>query len=69
MTLDMQLALVGALGANSTTLDLYLIDSGCTTSIIADGHLLSNFRRVAPVVIRCLTGDKTYNWTATLTLP
>lgn len=69
MTLDMQLALVGALGANSTTLDSYLIDSGCTTSIIADGRLLSNFRRVAPVVIRGLTGDKTYNWTATLTLP
>eukprot|EP00961_Rhodomonas_salina_P196257 2648976-Rhodomonas_salina.2 len=52
-----------------TTIDAYLIDSGCTTSIIADGRLLSDFRLVNPVNIRGLTGDITYTWMATLTLP
>eukprot|EP00961_Rhodomonas_salina_P021102 284136-Rhodomonas_salina.1 len=50
-------------------MDSYLIDSGCTTSIIADPRLLSDFCRVHPVNIRGLTGNKTYDWTATLTLP
>eukprot|EP00961_Rhodomonas_salina_P053132 712667-Rhodomonas_salina.1 len=54
-----------------TMIDTYLIDSCCTTSIIADCRLfkLSDFRRVSPINIRGLTGDKTYTWMATLTLP
>eukprot|EP00961_Rhodomonas_salina_P215014 2904075-Rhodomonas_salina.2 len=69
MTTTQQTALVGALGTNSSTMDSYLIDSCCTTSIIADPRLLSNFRCVPPVNIRGLTGDKSYTWKATLTIP
>eukprot|EP00961_Rhodomonas_salina_P229324 3099227-Rhodomonas_salina.2 len=50
-------------------MDSYLIDSSCTTSIIADPRLLSNFRRIPPVNIRGLTGNKSYTWKATLTIP
>eukprot|EP00961_Rhodomonas_salina_P025942 350508-Rhodomonas_salina.1 len=50
-------------------MDSYLIDSGCTTSIIADPQLLSDFHCVHPVSIQGLTGNKTYDWTAMLTLP
>eukprot|EP00961_Rhodomonas_salina_P205736 2776940-Rhodomonas_salina.1 len=62
-------AFYGAFSTNSSTMDSYLIDSRCTMSIIADPQLLSDFRRVHPVTIQGLTGDKTYDWTATLTLP
>eukprot|EP00961_Rhodomonas_salina_P216590 2925813-Rhodomonas_salina.2 len=50
-------------------MDSYLINSCCTTSIIADPHLLSNFQCVPLVNIRGLTGDKSYMWKATLTFP
>mmetsp|Transcript_57331 Transcript_57331/g.117328 ORF Transcript_57331/g.117328 Transcript_57331/m.117328 type:complete len:1978 (-) Transcript_57331:6636-12569(-) len=56
-------------GLNSSTLDSYLVDSGCTTSIIADIRFLTDFKRIPPVSVTGLGGRKSYNWTATLTLP
>eukprot|EP00286_Rhodomonas_abbreviata_P014033 CAMPEP_0181339602 /NCGR_PEP_ID=MMETSP1101-20121128/29358_1 /TAXON_ID=46948 /ORGANISM="Rhodomonas abbreviata, Strain Caron Lab Isolate" /LENGTH=1796 /DNA_ID=CAMNT_0023450611 /DNA_START=148 /DNA_END=5539 /DNA_ORIENTATION=+ len=56
-------------GLNSSTLDSYLLDSGCTTSIIADTRFLSDFKRIPTVSVSGLAGNKQYNWTATLTLP
>mmetsp|Transcript_68603 Transcript_68603/g.143115 ORF Transcript_68603/g.143115 Transcript_68603/m.143115 type:complete len:1720 (-) Transcript_68603:7252-12411(-) len=56
-------------GANSSTLDSYLLDSGCTTSIVADTRFLSDFKRISPVRVDGLAGNKTYNWKATLTIP
>mmetsp|Transcript_62736 Transcript_62736/g.130405 ORF Transcript_62736/g.130405 Transcript_62736/m.130405 type:complete len:226 (-) Transcript_62736:1954-2631(-) len=56
-------------GLNSSTLDSYLLDSGCTTSIIADIRFLSDFRRIPTVSVSGLAGNKQYNWKATLTLP
>eukprot|EP00286_Rhodomonas_abbreviata_P028108 CAMPEP_0181313458 /NCGR_PEP_ID=MMETSP1101-20121128/14257_1 /TAXON_ID=46948 /ORGANISM="Rhodomonas abbreviata, Strain Caron Lab Isolate" /LENGTH=1511 /DNA_ID=CAMNT_0023420409 /DNA_START=376 /DNA_END=4908 /DNA_ORIENTATION=+ len=54
---------------NSSTLYNYLLDSGCTTSIISDTRFLSNFKRIPSTNVTGLGGNKTYNWTATLTLP
>mmetsp|Transcript_60528 Transcript_60528/g.124585 ORF Transcript_60528/g.124585 Transcript_60528/m.124585 type:complete len:505 (+) Transcript_60528:1524-3038(+) len=56
-------------GLNSSTLDSYLLDSGCTTSIITDTRFLSDFRRIPTVSVSGLAGNKQYNWKATLTLP
>jgi len=57
------------MGLNSSTLDNYLLDSGCTTSIISDVRFLSNFKRIHSTSVTGLGGAKSYNWTATLTLP
>jgi len=56
-------------GLNSSTLDSYLLDSGCTTSIIADTRFLTDFKRIPTVIVNGLGGTKSYNWTATLNLP
>jgi len=56
-------------GLSSTTLTAYLIDSGCSTSIITDSKHLHNIRPMIPVSIAGLSGYKTLYLKADLHLP
>mmetsp|Transcript_62677 Transcript_62677/g.130290 ORF Transcript_62677/g.130290 Transcript_62677/m.130290 type:complete len:366 (-) Transcript_62677:966-2063(-) len=56
-------------GMTSSALKHYLLDSGCSTSIIADTHYLINIRPMAPTHVKGLTGVKTLDLQADLHLP
>eukprot|EP00286_Rhodomonas_abbreviata_P021100 CAMPEP_0181305828 /NCGR_PEP_ID=MMETSP1101-20121128/9952_1 /TAXON_ID=46948 /ORGANISM="Rhodomonas abbreviata, Strain Caron Lab Isolate" /LENGTH=1956 /DNA_ID=CAMNT_0023411799 /DNA_START=677 /DNA_END=6547 /DNA_ORIENTATION=+ len=60
-------AFVSGFTANSTT--TYLVDSGCTTSIICDPRFLRNYERMNTVSVAGLAGNKEYKWKAELHLP
>mmetsp|Transcript_62397 Transcript_62397/g.129588 ORF Transcript_62397/g.129588 Transcript_62397/m.129588 type:complete len:880 (-) Transcript_62397:340-2979(-) len=56
-------------GLSSTTLTNYLVDSGCSTSIITDSTYLTNVRPMIPVQIAGLSGYKVIYLRADLQLP
>mmetsp|Transcript_61737 Transcript_61737/g.127622 ORF Transcript_61737/g.127622 Transcript_61737/m.127622 type:complete len:569 (+) Transcript_61737:1829-3535(+) len=62
-------ALSASFGMTTSTLNHYLLDSGCSTSIIADTQYLRNIRPMMPVTIRGLTGTKVLDLQADLHLP
>mmetsp|Transcript_60338 Transcript_60338/g.124004 ORF Transcript_60338/g.124004 Transcript_60338/m.124004 type:complete len:631 (-) Transcript_60338:626-2518(-) len=53
---------MAGLTANSTT--TYLVDSGCTTSIICDTRFLRNFQLIGSASVAGLSGSKLYTWQA-----
>ena len=63
------LALATNIGATSSALQNYLIDSGCSTSIISDTKYLHNIRPCTPVHVKGITGVKTLTIRADLHLP
>mmetsp|Transcript_61225 Transcript_61225/g.126463 ORF Transcript_61225/g.126463 Transcript_61225/m.126463 type:complete len:1000 (-) Transcript_61225:457-3456(-) len=62
-------ALATNFGATTSALHKYLINSGCSTSIISDTRHLQNIRPCIPVHVRGLTGVKTLVLRADLHLP
>jgi len=63
------LTATNAFGLSSTTLTNYLVDSGCSTSIITDSTYLTNVRPMLPVQIAGLSGYKILYLRADLHLP
>ena len=49
--------------------DTYLLDSGCTNSIVCSQTYLVNLREMQPKTVKGLTGYKTYKWQGDLRLP
>ena len=62
-------ALACNIGATASALQMYLLDSGCSTSIICDTKYLRNVRPSIPVHVRGLVGVKTIVMLADLYLP
>jgi len=63
------LTATNSFGLSSTTLTNYLVDSGCSTSIITDSTYLTNVRPMMPVQIAGLSGYKILYLRADLHLP
>mmetsp|Transcript_61727 Transcript_61727/g.127549 ORF Transcript_61727/g.127549 Transcript_61727/m.127549 type:complete len:355 (+) Transcript_61727:222-1286(+) len=62
-------ALATNIGITASALQTYLIDSGCSTSIIEDTQYLLNIRLCIPVHVKGICGVKTLVMSADLHLP
>eukprot|EP00961_Rhodomonas_salina_P245156 3312729-Rhodomonas_salina.1 len=60
---------MAAFGISGTTADTYCIDSGCTRAICCNSRYMRNLRRVEPVLVKGLTGYKSYDIVGDLYFP
>eukprot|EP00961_Rhodomonas_salina_P075994 1020216-Rhodomonas_salina.1 len=60
---------MAAFGISGATADTYFIDSGCTRTICCNSRYMRNLRHVEPVLVKGLTGYKSYDIVGNLYFP
>eukprot|EP00961_Rhodomonas_salina_P105490 1420344-Rhodomonas_salina.1 len=60
---------LASFGISGATADTYFIDSCCTRTICCNSSYMQNLRRIKPVVVKGLTGYKSYDVAGDLHFP